>query len=322
MRDQRRAGADPAPARDLGADARAACPRRRDRRPRARRRSITSTGASLRRGPSRRSRGRRAGGCSRSAGRCGAISSCVASAQLLGRVGQSQVVELGRLGEPIEVVPVAEDRRAALGLVAADALEDAGAVVQAMGEHVHLGVLPGHELAVVPNQIGCSIVGEVCPTRRALPRRPSVISRGAHLDLGRDLGQRCVHRVPLARSGCEARPRERHRQPLRCAPPRPAGRGRGAASSPPKGTSPAGWRSRLPAMSGAEPWTGSNRPGVPSAPRLAEGNIPSEPVSIAASSLRMSPKRFSVRITSKPAGRETSCIAALSTSRCSSATSG
>jgi hypothetical protein len=53
-------------------------------------------------------------------------------------------------------------------------------------------------------------------------------------------------------------------------------------------------------------------------PRLAEGSIPSEPVSIAASSLRMSPKRFSVTITSNSAGRETSCIAALSTSRWSS----
>ena len=55
-------------------------------------------------------------------------------------------------------------------------------------------------------------------------------------------------------------------------------------------------------MSGAEPWTGSKRPGSPSAPRLAEGSIPSEPVSIADSSLRMSPKRFSVTITSKSAG--------------------
>ena len=78
----------------------------------------------------------------------------------------------------------------------------------------------------------------------------------------------------------------------------------------------------LPAMSGAEPWTGSKRPGSPSAPRLAEGSIPRLPVSIAASSLRMSPKRFSATITSKSAGRETSCIAALSTSRWSSVTSG
>ena len=81
------------------------------------------------------------------------ISSCVASRDLLGRVGQRQVVELGRLLEPVEVVAVAEDRRAALGLVAADALEDAGAVVQPVAEHVDLRVLPGHELAVLPDQL-------------------------------------------------------------------------------------------------------------------------------------------------------------------------
>ena len=49
--------------------------------------------------------------------------------------------------------------------------------------------------------------------------------------------------------------------------------------------------------------------------------MPSEPVSIADSSLRMSPNMFSVRITSKAAGLETSCIAALSTSTCSSSRS-
>ena len=46
--------------------------------------------------------------------------------------------------------------------------------------------------------------------------------------------------------------------------------------------------------------------------------MPIEPVSIAASSLRMSPNMFSVTITSKDVGLETSCIAALSTRTCSS----
>ena len=68
---------------------------------------------------------------------------------------------------------------------------------------------------------------------------------------------------------------------------------------------------------GAEPCTGSNRPG-PDSPSDALGSIPSDPVSIAASSLRMSPNMFSVSTTSKSAGRDTSCIAALSTSMCSS----
>ncbi|HEY6094971.1 MAG TPA: RNB domain-containing ribonuclease, partial [Gallionellaceae bacterium] len=43
---------------------------------------------------------------------------------------------------------VAEDRRPAVRLVAADPLEDAGAVVEAMAEDVDLGVVPGDELAV------------------------------------------------------------------------------------------------------------------------------------------------------------------------------
>jgi hypothetical protein len=83
-----------------------------------------------------------------------------------------------------------------------------------------------------------------------------------------------------------------------------------------------GFAAPVPAMSGAEPWTGSNSPGAPCAPSDALGSIPIEPVIIAASSLRMSPNMFSVRITSKSAGRETSCIAALSTSRCSRTASG
>ena len=118
------------------------------------------------------------------------------------------------------------------------------------------------------------------------------------------------------------------RRPSRARAPRPPrrgrrrrrGRARGAASSPPRGRSRAGSRCpgrRCRARSRGPARTGRGR----RPPRLAEGSIPSEPVSIAASSLRMSPNRFSVTITSKSAGRETSCIAALSTSRCSSSTS-
>ena len=51
------------------------------------------------------------------------------------------------------------------------------------------------------------------------------------------------------------------------------------------------------ALSGAEPWIGSNRPG-PSAPRDAEGSRPMEPPSTEISSDRMSPNMFSVRMTS------------------------
>ncbi len=54
-------------------------------------------------------------------------------------------------------------------------------------------------------------------------------------------------------------------------------------------------------------------------PRAAS---PIEPASIDASSVRMSPNMFSVTITSKSAGRLKRCIAAASTSRCSTASSG
>ena len=63
----------------------------------------------------------------------------------------------------------------------------------------------------------------------------------------------------------------------------------------------------LPAMSGAEPWTGSysalRLPVFASgAPSEAEGSMPSEPVSIAATSDRMSPNRLSVTMTSNCLG--------------------
>ncbi|MNT94087.1 hypothetical protein D3C72_2357000 [compost metagenome] len=54
----------------------------------------------------------------------------------------------------------------------------------------------------------------------------------------------------------------------------------------------------LPAMSGAEPWMGSKIPTLPCSPSEADGSRPSEPASIEASSVRMSPNMFSVTITS------------------------
>ena len=54
----------------------------------------------------------------------------------------------------------------------------------------------------------------------------------------------------------------------------------------------------LPAMSGAEPPLGSYRPNFVSF-KLALANIPMEPVTILASSDRMSPNMFSVSITSE-----------------------
>ena len=57
----------------------------------------------------------------------------------------------------------------------------------------------------------------------------------------------------------------------------------------------------VPAMSGAKPCTGSKMPGPPS-PRLADAADPSPPVTAAATSERMSPKVFSVTMTSKLSG--------------------
>ncbi len=69
----------------------------------------------------------------------------------------------------------------------------------------------------------------------------------------------------------------------------------------------------VPAMSGAEPWTGSYSPGGRS-PSEADGSIPIEPGIIDASSVRMSPNRLPVTTTSKSDGRDSRCIAMASTS--------
>jgi hypothetical protein len=73
-------------------------------------------------------------------------------------------------------------------------------------------------------------------------------------------------------------------------------------------------------MSGAEPPDGSYMPNASSASD-AEGSMPSEPVSMAASSERISPNMFSHSSTSNCFGRRTSCMAALSTYMCVSSTS-
>ncbi len=69
-------------------------------------------------------------------------------------------------------------------------------------------------------------------------------------------------------------------------------------------------------MSGALPCTGSyrarRRPVSSSGPSEAEGSMPSEPVSMAAQSDRMSPNRLSVTMTSNCFGQRTSCMAQLS----------
>ena len=71
-----------------------------------------------------------------------------------------------------------------------------------------------------------------------------------------------------------------------------------------------------PAMSGAEPCTGSNMLGaVPSGLMLPLAARPMPPVIAPARSVRMSPKRLSVTITSNRAGSVTRKIVAASTCR-------
>ena len=67
----------------------------------------------------------------------------------------------------------------------------------------------------------------------------------------------------------------------------------------------------LPAISGAEPCTGSYMPKLPVA-RLADGSIPMDPVIMLASSERISPNILLVTMTSNCFGFLTICIAALS----------
>ena len=75
-------------------------------------------------------------------------------AHLLAGVGQRHVVHLGRALEARQVVAEAEDRRAPVRVVRPDALEHRGAVVEAVREHVDLGVGPVDERAVHPDLLG------------------------------------------------------------------------------------------------------------------------------------------------------------------------
>ena len=209
----------------------------------------------------------------------------------------------------------AEDGRALGRLVAADALEDAGAVVQRVGEDVDLGLGPGHELAVHPDLVDLGDRhGSSSPARSA--GREGGQDRVGHL-VGAQRrarrGRRCRRCARPAR-GPSRRPSRRR------APPR-ARRSSGRASWRRSGWSRTGWRApgrrcRAPSRGWARRGRRRRRP------TLALGSMPMLPVSIAASSVRMSPNRFSVAITSNCLGSRMSCMAQLSTSMWRSSTSG
>ena len=72
-------------------------------------------------------------------------------AELVERVGQRHAVDLGGIEQALHVLRQAEDRRALRLGVAADALEDAGAVVNHVAHHVDGGLFPRNEVAVMPD---------------------------------------------------------------------------------------------------------------------------------------------------------------------------
>ena len=104
-----------------------------------------------------------------------------------------------------------------------------------------------------------------------------------------------------------------------------------AASSSPRCSSiwapdqiaPIGFAIPWPAMSGADPCTGSNIDGNSrSGFRLPDGAMPIEPATAAARSLRMSPNRLEATITSKRPGLSTTIAASASISTCSESSCG
>ncbi len=85
---------------------------------------------------------------------------------------------------------------------------------------------------------------------------------------------------------------------------------------------PRGLALSVPAMSGALPCMGSYIALLRTGPREADGNMPIDPVSMDASSESISPKVFSVTITSNCFGFLINCMEQLSTYICESSTSG
>ena len=210
-------------------------------------------------------------------------------AQLLAVERDRHVVQLGRLEQAVDVRLVAEDRRADLRVVAADALEHARAVVQAVREYVDLRVLPGDELPVQPDEVRLLHVrapsSSLSPTgARALLGWPRPCSRCRR---GRGSAARPARAASTADSTAAAS----------VSKDRPWRSSRAVLRNIASGLAPR--CPRCPARSRAR---ARRRRGRRRRPRLALGSIPIEPVIIAASSLRMSPNMFSVTITSKSRG--------------------
>jgi hypothetical protein len=71
---------------------------------------------------------------------------------LLLREGHLQHADVRGVEEPADVLLQPEDGEPpVVGLVGADALEDAQAVVQRVGHHVHVALVPLHQLPIEPD---------------------------------------------------------------------------------------------------------------------------------------------------------------------------
>ena len=124
--------------------------------------------------------------------------------QLVDRVRDLHVEQARRVVQPLDVVAEPEDRGALGRVVAANAFEDAGPVMQAVDADVNLGVGPVDELAVHPDLLGLlhhrllsdGSTKTSCGLR--CPREPR--PRGAR---GRSVG------APPCERGCRPRPRPR-----------------------------------------------------------------------------------------------------------------
>ena len=77
-----------------------------------------------------------------------------AGAQLVEREGQRHAVNLGRVEQALHVLGQAKHRRPVRLPVAANALKHAGAIVDHVAHHVNVGLLPGNQVAVVPDLRG------------------------------------------------------------------------------------------------------------------------------------------------------------------------
>src|SRR5579864_223899 len=123
------------------------------------------------------------------------------------------------------MIAVAEDPRAMPRVVGPFALEDAGAVVQAVGQDVDLGLIPGDDLSVVPDQLHLF-----------------------HARLLKDAvgppGWPQRYRLDPPDLMCAAPRPARYRRPILPPPPGPPARTRGAASERPRGSWPADWPPR------------------------------------------------------------------------------